>query len=210
MKLRALALALAVLASVVVAAPVFAKGADKATITGPGLDEGGLTFVSNDEGNMAEPLNMFASETAIMAAMFRQTPDPLLSQQPTEQLGPRYTITYRVPGPNVRPDRIRQDLFPYARGGPVLYTKPGQRLFGTERTHGGWYVAHPDLKDMLVEAGLPASSPSAGSGDGFTFSTDLKALAVTVGLLLLLGAALFYAARRRIGVQVLGRAAETK
>ena len=84
----------------------------------------------------------------------------MLHQKPGA-LGPRYTIVWTVPGPpGPATHRVRQDLYPYARGGAATYTKPGQPIFdGT--TQGGWY-RNPELKSMLVTIGLPKVAPSSG------------------------------------------------
>ena len=52
--------------------------------------------------------------------------------------GPRYTITYTMPGP--RTSELRQDVYPYAKPNPVTDTAPGQRYFGSQRTVGGWQL----------------------------------------------------------------------
>jgi hypothetical protein len=115
----------------------------------------------------------------LFPAAFGQTPDPMLAERPKGELGPRYTVTYRLPGPNGGESTIRQDLYPYAGNAPVTYTAPGQRFFGTERTRGGWFQASPELKDTLVKAGLPARAggppaaapgPSSSGDDGTGFA----------------------------------------
>ena len=62
---------------------------------------------------------------------------------------------------NGAPDHIRQDLYPYARGGAVTYTRPGQPIFDMT-TRGGWY-RDPELKRTLVRLGLPAERAERGS-----------------------------------------------
>ncbi len=192
---------LAALAVVVVAlaaaAGAFAKGADRAVLTGPGLDEG-FVFAGQDEPSLGSPLSRLVAETAIMSAIFTASPNPTRSDRPAGNLGPKYTITYRMPAPDGGNDRIRQRVYPYAKGGPVLYTKPGQRFFETERTHGGWYVAHPDLKTMLVKAGLPPAAPAARSAETTTVSREMTALVAVLACVLLLAAGLAFAARRRV------------
>lgn len=143
-----------------VTAPAAAKGPDQATLTGPGLD-GPIIFGGSGE-SAGTPLGDLTVGTGFFAAMFGQTPDPMLARSPTSDLGPRYKIVYRVPGPSGT-DRLRQDLYPYAKGGPVSYTRPGQPFFGTERTHGGWYRAQAGLKQTLVAAGLRPLAPSGST-----------------------------------------------
>lgn len=166
--------------AMVLAATAQAKGPVAATIDGPGTG-GGISLGGNGEPGSGAPLGNLSDQAGLFPAVFAQTPDPMLANRPKGDLGPRYTVTYRLPGPNGGESTIRQDLYPYARNGPVTYTARGQRFFGTERTHGGWYQASPELKDTLVKAGLPARpgglpsatpGPSSG-GDGGTGLADL-------------------------------------
>ena len=120
------------------------------------------------------------------AAVFAQTPDPMLDERPAGSLGPRYTVTYVMPGPDNQRSELVQDVYPYAEPDPVTYTEPDQRYWTTERTRGGWYVASFEpLKEQLVAAGLPATPPAVdsdgGGGDEFPW--------VIVGVLAALGVA---------------------
>jgi hypothetical protein len=112
----------------------------------------------------------------------------MLHHEPSA-LGPRYTIVWTVPGPpGPATHRVRQDLYPYARGGAVTYTKPGQPIFeGT--TKGGWY-RNAELKNTLVALGLPARAPST-SGVSAALIGGLAA-----GAALLAAAALFWRRQR--------------
>jgi hypothetical protein len=103
--------------------------------------------------------HLIAEFTGFFPATFGQAPDPMLANAP-HTLGPRYTIVFSVPGPG-GVEEIRQDLYPYAAGGPVTYTGPRQTFFSGRRTRGGWYVTRPGLKDTLVSLGLPQASPTA-------------------------------------------------
>lgn len=133
-----------------------AKGPSAATITGPGLFSPITVDAVDGEAG-------FIGETGFFPATFGQTPDPMLPARPRGDLGPRYTITYKVPGPYNTNSVVRQDLYPYAEGGPVLYTKPGQRFFDGQRTHGGWFRANADLTQTLVRLGLPKAVPAGKS-----------------------------------------------
>lgn len=161
--MRRLVLLATVVAGLTVAATAQAKGPITATIDGPGID-GGISVGGDGAGSAALLWNL-TSRTGFFAAAFGRTPDPMLDGRPQGGLGPRYTMTYRLPAPNNREDLIRQDLYPYAAGGPVTYTAPGQSLFGTQSTRGGWYRASPSLKRMLIRAGLPDRAPSQSSGN---------------------------------------------
>ena len=41
----------------------------------------------------------------------------------------------------------------------AMIMRPGQSFWGDQHTHGGWYRGTPQLKAMLVHAGLPSSAP---------------------------------------------------
>ena len=97
---------------------------------------------------------------------------------------------------NGNEDLIRQDLYPYAAGGPVTYIPAGQTLFETRQTVGGWYRATPDVKGVLVRAGLPESAPSDGPGGGGG-SFDARWLGLGMALTLGLALAAAHVVRRR-------------
>src|SRR5215216_7351961 len=161
------------------------KGASKAEITGPGLDN---PILLAGEGQVGGKRLMHIAEAAgFFAVTFGQSPDPMLDSRPAGSLGPRYRITYLMPGPNNELDEIRQDLYPYAEPTPVSYTPPKQPFFGTEQTRGGWYVASTSfLKDALVQAGLSENAPTGGTGSTFPWMVAVPLAAV--GGMLLLGA----------------------
>jgi hypothetical protein len=194
--------------ALVFAAPALAKGPSEAEVTGPGIKGGAIHLGSSQPGDPGPgtPLGDLVDKTGFFPAMFGQTPDPMLRSKPRGSLGPKYTITYRVPAPGGT-DTIRQDLYPYAAQGPLTYTKPGQEFFGSERTHGGWFQAPATLKSDLVDRGLPASAPSAGGStdDGFwPLSTALTAtLAAALGLALVAAGSIVLM-RRRPGAAAAG------
>ena len=184
--------ALLILAILALALPASAlgKGPSAATMNGPGGGDG-ITFGGDGESG-GTPLGDLTMQAGFFPASFGQEPDPMLPRRPKGDLGPRYTITYTVPGPNNELDKLRQDVYPYAQGGPVTYMKPGQGFFGSERTRGGWFQATSQLKDTLVAAGLPAS-PASSSPDRWSAPTLTLSVLTT---LLLLAAALFVVRRR--------------
>jgi hypothetical protein len=191
--MRRLALLAIAVAGFALAATAYAKGPVAATIDGPGTG-GGISIGRG--GDAPVWLGTIAQQSGLFPAVFARTPDPMLETRPKGDLGPRYTVTYNLPGPNGSENRIGQDLYPYAPQGPVTYTAPGQRFFGTRSTHGGWYQAAPALKDTLVKAGLPKTAPSGDSGDDGTALTDFWpafAAALALGLVALTA----HAMRRR-------------
>lgn len=153
-----------------VPAAALAKGASEATIEGPGL-EGKVVVPGNGEDGGASTLGRLAELAGFFPAVFRQTPNPMLTARPGLRLGPRYTVRYVMPGPSPTPSIIEQDVYPYAKPFPVSYTKPGQTYWDGQKTFGGWYQSTPELKQALTAIGLPATAPSGGGNAGFWSST---------------------------------------
>ena len=195
MKMRVIVLGGAsTLAALVLAAPALAKGPSEATISGPGLKGGGIHLKSGGgDPSSGTPLGDLTEFGGYFPATFGQEPNPMLPKQPKVTLGPRYTVDYKVPGPNGVTATLHQDLYPYAKGGPVTYMPPGQSFFDGQKTRGGWFLAPSSLKTTLVADGLPASVPSGDSGSGWALPWGTTTL--VAGLLLLL--ALVAAAMRR-------------
>ena len=176
--LTSLAAGTAIAVTAAVAAPALAKGAARASITGPGLAR--PVTVSPQGGGEALPgqgdvLSNLAEQTGLFTVLFgpgNGTPDgpsPLRTPPAAASLGPKYTVTYTVPGVTPEPDQaegqIRQDLYPRAAGGPVIYTLPGQQGFGQPLQVTGWFRGTPRLTATLARLGIPAgaSLPSARS-----------------------------------------------
>ena len=127
------------------AAPASAKGPSKATIEGKGL-AGPITLDGNGEPGSSTTLARLAQFSGIFEAFGGAS--ELLTEPSKGQLGPSFVITWYFPDP------VIQEVYPYAEGGPLAYTEPGQTLYGHD-LGGGWYRAGPALKDALVEAGIP-------------------------------------------------------
>jgi len=143
-----------------------AKGASAATIDGggpggPGNGPNGPIVLRGDgEPGSGTDLGTLADLSGLFPAMFGQSPDPMLDASPTPagRLGPRYTITWTIPDGGGTAKKVRQDVYPYAAGAPVTYTKPGQPVFD-QATRGGWYKAQDSLREKLIELGLPDKAP---------------------------------------------------
>jgi hypothetical protein len=151
------------IAAMAVATPAFAKGPLRAQITGPGIARAVVVSGPGEPGQVGL-LSALAEQTGLFAALFGPVgglpaPRLLRSEPRTIALGPRYAVVYTVPG--VPPQgseqfgRIRQDLYPRAAGGPVIYTPPGQRGFGPTLRVSGWLRGSPRLLRTLTKLGVP-------------------------------------------------------
>ncbi len=161
----ALAVSMSIAAAMTLTMPALAKGPSQARITGPGLARA-IVVSGNGEPGQAGRLATLAEETSLFTVLFGAVgsgPAPArLRTPPMATLGPRYTIIYTVPGVTPRPGeqfgRIRQDLYPRAAGGPVIYTPPGQRGFGGPLQGTGWHRASPQLTRTLAQLGASLRS----------------------------------------------------
>jgi hypothetical protein len=143
----------------VVASPAVAKvGIAEARISGPGLGKGGLRISAPaTEG-------MWDSGIDVAGGLDDARADSVGELGLTAaELGPRYVVIYRLAAGVKAAESVRQDLYPYANGGPVTYVPPGQhvaegRPWGGAMTT-GWYQGSMELFAYLVEHGLPESSP---------------------------------------------------
>jgi hypothetical protein len=181
------------IAALVLPAAAVGKGPSAASVDGPGSG-GGLTFGSDGRPPDSGALGALAEQSGLYPAVFAQEPDPMLSTRPKGDLGPKYTITWTVPGPNNEIWKLRQDVYPYATPAPVTYMEPGQTVYD-QKTRGGWFQADAALKQTLVDAGLP-STPSAGSSGSSDFPTALLSL-LTAFLLVAMTTALIIRRRTR-------------
>ena len=181
---RSLLLATAgALAALVAVAPAAAKGPSNASVTGPGLDHA-IPVHGYGEGGTSTPLGQLVQLGGFFPQVFAQFPDPTTRTRPTGDLGPRYRIEYRVPGPNGN-SKLVQDVYPYAQT-PVTHMKRYQRFWSANFTHGGWFVAGPGLKATLVTAGLPKSPPPpASNGSAFPWAWTAAGIAAVLVLVAL-------------------------
>ena len=169
------------LAAVALPTAALAKGAESATLSGPGLKKAGILITGGGEPGSGTPLSQLADEAGFFPQVFGQSPDPLLTAAPKGPLGPAYTIGWVMPGPSGTKSTIVQTVYPYAKPDPLTYLKPGQTFFDGQTTLGGWYQTPVRLKSDLVAIGIPATAPGGGG-----FSVDLT----TIGLAAALAAAL--------------------
>ncbi|HEV8681229.1 MAG TPA: hypothetical protein VGS09_00425 [Actinomycetota bacterium] len=155
MRARVLFAGLVAISTVVTAGPASAKASvAEANITGPGLG-GGLRIEAPDtEGLWESGIDVAGGLDDTRADSVEE-----LGRTPAD-LGPRYLVTYRFDFSDVL---IRQDLYPYAKGGPVTYTPPGQELTAGVNMPitAGWYQSSLGFFHYLVKHGLPETNPVA-------------------------------------------------
>jgi hypothetical protein len=153
MRARVLFAGLVAISTVTIAGPASAKASiAEAKITGPGL-EGRLGIEAPD----AEELWESGIDVAGGLDDTRADSVEKLGLTPAD-LGPRYLVTYRF---HFSDDLIRQDLYPYAKGGPVTHTAPGQEVnVGINMPiTAGWYQSSLGFFHYLVDHGLPDTNP---------------------------------------------------
>jgi hypothetical protein len=158
-------------AAITVATPALAKGPTVARITGAGLVHAVVVSGKGEPGQQGK-LAALAEQTYLFTLLFGPggsvpTPTMLPSAPSAATLGPRYVVTYTVPGvttqANQQVGRIRQDLYPLAAGGPVIYTPPGQRGFGRALHVTGWFRGSPGLLRTLAGLGVPTRPGQPGA-----------------------------------------------
>jgi hypothetical protein len=134
-----------------------AKGAQDATVTGPGIS-GSLHIENVAEGPNAVNVNRLAQATGTDYAVFRTKPSPVESQRPRGPLGPRYRIVYRLYTGENEVTPVRQDVYPFARAGFVTYTPAGQHAFH-KAVRSGWYTSA--VQPSPVGGGMPSETAIA-------------------------------------------------
>jgi hypothetical protein len=167
MRRIAVVMALAVVGLALVPSTASAKGADEATIKGPGLAApiNFHTTGGNYEGG--GKLGRLMEETGVFPAMYETYPYVMKTEAPKGEMGPAFTIVWHMPDGG-KGSNVRQLFYPYAEGGPYTFMAPGQPIEGGSETTGGWYAASSRLVSMLRPEGLPTR-------------TELIALAKTEG-----------------------------
>jgi hypothetical protein len=206
-----LAVGVSLAVALVTAGPALAKGATRAVITGPGLARPIVVADAGEPGQSGK-LATLAEQSGLVTVLFGASMSgpatTLRSPPPQAALGPRYTVTYTVPGVDPQPGekygRIRQRLYPYAVDGPLTYTPPGQHGFGQQLQASGWVRADPGLARTLAELGVPRESttvpvrPITGSRLAGTGPRESVGLAIAWAIVAIVtGGALMLAGRKR-------------
>ena len=210
----ALAAGMSIAAAITLAAPALAKGPTLARITGPGVAHA-IVISGNGEPGQQSRLGTLAMQTRLFFVLFGSnasvppwTP-PQVRTPPRASLGPRYTIIYTVPGgitshPGEQFGQVRQDLYPRAAGGPLVYTPPGQH--DGPFPVAGWIRASRGLPRTLARLGvpppprkaalLPATHPVAGQRAGSRTLPWLIASAAAIAAAAVVGAVLLLRRRK--------------
>ena len=147
-------LTLAVLCLLAFTATALAKGPTEAVVSGPGLREP-LRLTWPSDGRSGSPMEVLVNGGGFFQVAAGGQSNRILRRSPTARLGRRYLVRYLFPRPSGPGDWVRQELYPFAKGGPVTYTPPRQRMYGASRTRGGWFRATPRLTRVLLAVGLP-------------------------------------------------------
>jgi hypothetical protein len=197
--------------------PAWAKGPLAVRIAGPGLDKPILLNAINNP-KAGEAINSLSEETGFWVTVFAidltVVDKNQLDARPAGELGPRYTIDYDIDSGTTQP-LLRQDIYPFAPGGPVTYAPAEQQLFEGQVSRGGWYRAPAVLTNRLVALGVPepksapaakaAAAPEPAQPAAPTRATDTRILPIAAALALGLLAALAAVAwtmRRRATVRM--------
>lgn len=187
-------LALIVLVALALPASAFAKGPAAGSIAGSGLT---TIRIAGAEGSATRFWRFVEA-----AGFFEAAYGPRLPKtQPEGDLGPRYTITWKVPSSN----RLYQDVYPYAQPYPVTYMSPDQTIYRS-KVKGGWFVGGAKLKKALALIGVPTEAPqpppsarheppAQASGSGLS-TRDVGAIAAGAVILVLAVVVAIHAMRR--------------
>lgn len=151
---KAVAMTVAIVALLIAAPQAQAKIAGTASISGPGIVGGSGT---GDD----RTIRMDGAEYPFLARLYEGIDGS--KQPPSEALGPRFTARFVISGRSFRDiPAVVQHLYPYAEGGPLIYTPPGQESIGSRNgtAPSGWFPMRRKLLNELEARGLPETAPS--------------------------------------------------
>ncbi|MDQ3752545.1 MAG: hypothetical protein M3333_06605 [Actinomycetota bacterium] len=156
-------------------------------LRGPGMT-GSVTLSRAELG----PFRGQRSPAAVaLAQLAREHP----LRPPSDGLGPRYELTYHVDiglSTGIRAVTVAVQLYPYAEGGPLAYTPPGQETrdgpgsrWGGYRLPAGWYRYPPALVRMMQRQGLPSRAAALGASGQGTTTNRLLLIAIVLAFVFL-------------------------
>jgi hypothetical protein len=142
----------ALMSVVGLAGPAAAKGLESVTIDGPGLAEP-VVLSTRDSGTVlvddaGRPVNLDAQLYADVV-MGDTTAVDLMTEAPTDDLGPPYAVAWRLHGVT---SPYEQELYPFADGGPLV------QIYLDEL--GMWYRVPDSVVGTLADLGVIAADRS--------------------------------------------------
>lgn len=148
--------AAAIAALLAMAVPVLAKGPERATITGPGVEEPIVIEGNGDDGGTS--FGRFVEASGFWGLVFGPDVDGngagVVSEAPTDDLGERYTVTWHLADA-----RVVSSVYPYAAGGSLVYVVPDVSMRGFDmKTEGGWFRTVEPLAPVLESYGVVMSA----------------------------------------------------
>ena len=150
---------------VLIAVPALAKGLLGVTIEGPGIAE--PIFLESDRTlESADQFHELFKATGFAEMVWGSMVtggSQLLTEQPTDELGPEYRLTWIQMGPEGDIE-IPGLLYPFAAGGPLVYMEPGAEIIAESSvTRGGWFASSYDIAAILQEYGVGVSAVKSAS-----------------------------------------------
>jgi hypothetical protein len=181
---RAMIVALGMGTALALSMPAQAKMVGTAFISGPGIPGGG----SGEPGTIRLDGSDGAGYPVVRGLVVRT--NRFAAEPPEDDLGPRYTVRFVTSIPRGQPDVI-QHLYPFARGGPLMYTPPGQEWLGgpNRSAPDGWYRPSGHLMQELWDRGFPRTEgpPRASDEPVMDQPSGPRSSPVAWGLVLLSG-----------------------
>jgi hypothetical protein len=134
--------------------PAWAKGPIGVEVDGPGL-EAPLVFDVNSTAQV-EAMWALAEQARLYA------PTRTAARPQTGDLGPAYRLTWHMS--EAVGDRLLQDVYPFAAGGPVVHTLPGRTNWHV-LVPAGWVAGGAGLPGALTRLGVPLSQQARADAE---------------------------------------------
>jgi hypothetical protein len=167
MKRLAFGLGMTVAVLMLLAGPAFAKGPEhpvlgQLLVAGPGLNgpieiEGVLGFGPSSEQVGSPDMGSNDFSAFVLGTGLIPSDQGYFGLKPEGALGPRYSVTVTMHEDGAVP--IHQDLYPFAKGGLVVFNPPGQTGIYGGRFLPAWWYPNEEVLRILSAHGLPATPP---------------------------------------------------